>query len=366
MLAKHLNKSRMNGKPSASMSQQIHAKSNMFHGHFSPFRCWIVTDGKAGDRAQCLGVAERLGIIAQEHVINPRPPYSWLMPLSWRLPLIATDPLEAPGRTGGALAGEMPDLVIASGRRAAPYLPAIKRASGGKAFTVFLKDPRTSAGIADFIWVPEHDRLRGDNVMVTLTSPHRISPEILAAARAELPERIAALKIPRVALLIGGNSKDVTFTSPDVARFAEGVTALAATGAGLMATASRRTPPTLTAAIRPIVETAGGWFWDGGGDNPYTAFLAHADALVVTAESVNMVGEACATGRPVLTFRPTGGSRKIDQFLRGLEQAGAIRPFSGRLETYTYAPIDATEAIARQIAEHFGAHRQKIGVKEHG
>jgi uncharacterized protein len=316
-------------------------------------RCWIVTDGKAGDLNQCLGVAERLGLTPDIRTVSPRAPFVWLMPLSWRLPYIATDPRERPGMADGPLAGALPDLVIASGRRAAPYLPAIKRASGGRTFTVCLKDPRTSNAIADFLWVPEHDRLRGPNVMTTLLSPHRITPVKLAVIRAEPPPRIAALPKPRVALLIGGNSKDFTFSEGDITRFVGDVGALAATGAGIMATASRRTPPGLAAPLRALVEQHGGWFWDGAGENPYPAFLALADALVVTAESVNMIGEALATGQPVHLFRPTGGSRKIDQFLRGLEAKGLVHPFSGRLQTDTTLPVDETAAIANEIARRF-------------
>lgn len=319
--------------------------------------CWVLTDGKAGDLAQCLGVAERLDLQPRPCVVRPRAPWVWLMPLSWRLPLLAIDPAEAPGRTGSPLQPPWPDLVIASGRRAAPYLPAIKRASGGRTFTVFLKDPRTGAGIADFIWVPAHDRLRGENVLATLLSPHRITPESLAASRAAPPAPIAALKTPRVAVLIGGNSRDFRFTDGDIRRFWDALGRLAESGAAIMATASRRTPPELAEAARTRIEAGGGWFWDGTGDNPYRAMLANADGLVVTAESVNMVGEALSTGKPVAVFRPGGGSRKIDQFLRGLDDLGVIRPFSGALETYTYEPMDATSAIAVELSRRYTEFR---------
>ncbi len=318
---------------------------------------WVVTDGKAGDLAQCLGVAERLGLAPAEKVVKPRAPWLWWMPLSWRLPLLAIDPREAPGRAGSPLQPPFPDIVIASGRRAAPYLPAIKRASGGKSFTVFLKDPRTSANIADFLWVPEHDRLRAPNVMATQLSPHRILPESLAALRAHPPAAIAALPSPRVAVLIGGNSKDFTFSDSDIRRFWDALGALANSGAGIMATASRRTPPELAEAARTRIEAAGGWFWDGRGDNPYRALLANADALVVTAESVNMIGEALSTGKPVHLFRASGGSRKIDQFLRGLDEMRLTRPFSGAVETDSYEPMDATPEIAVELARRYRMFR---------
>ena len=51
-------------------------------------------------------------------------------------------------------------------------------------FTVFLQDPRTGPDTADLIWVPEHDTRRGANVFTTLTTPHRLTLEQLAARRA--------------------------------------------------------------------------------------------------------------------------------------------------------------------------------------
>lgn len=73
--------------------------------------------------------------------------------------------------------------MIASGRRAVPYLRAIRKASKGRTFTAFLKDPRTGHDTADFIWVPDYDDLRGPNVFTTLTAPHQVTAARLAAAR---------------------------------------------------------------------------------------------------------------------------------------------------------------------------------------
>jgi mitochondrial fission protein ELM1 len=322
-------------------------------------RTWIVTDGKAGDLAQALGIAERLALAPDIRTIAPRAPWRWLMPYAWELPFLAIDPAETPGRTGSPLGGAMPDLVIASGRRAAAYLPAIKRASGGRTFTVFLKDPRVSARIADFLWVPAHDTLRGPNVLATQLSPHRFSPERLAALRQAPSPRIAALPSPRVALLVGGNGGGFSWSEADIARFTGAIRQLGASGAGLMATLSRRTPPALAEAMRFAITEAGGRLWDGTGDNPLPDFLAHAEALVVTADSVNMVGEALAAGRPVHLFRPSGGSQKLDQFLRGLEQDLHILPFTGAVETASKEPQDATGEIALELARRYSRFRQE-------
>src|SRR5947209_18440317 len=91
--------------------------------------------------------------------------------------------------------------------------------------------------------------------------------------------------------------------------------------------------------------------WDGRGDNPYPQMLAHADHVVVTGDSVNMVGEAVATGVPVHFYEPSGGHRKITAYIDRLTELGAVRRWSGELASWSYEPIDATPIIAREIAK---------------
>lgn len=310
---------------------------------------WVLTDGKAGDEAPCLGVCEALGLVPSIRRVAPRLPFAWLMPHG------PIDPRDAPARAGSPIAPPFPDLLVASGRRAIPYVRAVRRASDGRTLTVILKDPRTGTGAADLIWVPEHDRLRGPNVIVTLTSPHRISQERLASARGAPDPRLAGLSRPLVAVLAGGDSRHHRFTLADRNRFVAALRAVGAQGAGLAITASRRTPPSLREELARLAQDTNGFFWDGVGDNPYLAMLALADFVVASADSTNMVGEAVATGRPVLVFTPSGGHPKIDAFLAGLTARGAVHDFAGRLEGTPYAPIDSTGIVAAAIRERLAA-----------
>ena len=125
-----------------------------------------------------------------------------------------------------------------------------------------------------------------------------------------------------------------------------------------MATPSRRTPPELLSAVREGLGDAPGFVWDRTGDNPYGAMLALADAVLVTGDSANMVGEATATGAPVYVFEPSGGgSNKLAGAIDALERCGAVRRFAGAIERYSYEPIDSSGQIAREIAQRFAATR---------
>ncbi|HEY8564982.1 MAG TPA: mitochondrial fission ELM1 family protein [Beijerinckiaceae bacterium] len=316
---------------------------------------WVLTDGKAGDEQPCLGVAEAMGLAPDKRHVRPRAPFAWLAP--WG----PIDPRDAPERPSSPISPPFPDLLIASGRRAVPYLRAVKRTSGAQTFTVFLKDPRSGSGTADLIWVSEHDALRGDNVIVTLTTPHRLSPDRLAAARAKPDPRLAALPAPRTAVLVGGDSRHHRFGPQDVERFLADLRSLAES-ASLMVTASRRTPPLLAEGLRPFAGDPRHFVWDGLGENPYLAILALADAVVATADSTNMIGEAAATGRPILVFEPSGGHAKIARFLDGLRRHGAVHRFAGRLEGSPYAPLDSTPTIAQAVLERLAHHRRRLGL----
>jgi mitochondrial fission protein ELM1 len=306
------------------------------------WRIGVLTDGKAGDRVQCLGVAEAVaarlgGSVIDEREVHPRPSLAWAMP--W-------GPMDP--RDRAAIAPPHPDVAIASGRRCVPVLRALKR-EAPSCLTVFLKDPRTGTGAADLIWVPEHDRLRGPNVLVSVTSPHRITAETLAEAAAGARAELLALPRPRVAVLLGGASRGVTFGEGDVRRLADGLRHLALQGAGLMITPSRRTPPQLRRALAAALEGTSHWFWDGRDANPYVEMLGLADAILVTADSTNMVSEAAITGRPIHLFMPKSLPRKHQRFLAAMERHGAVVKFHGHLETTSYQPLDSTPLIAAEI-----------------
>ncbi len=208
-----------------------------------------------------------------------------------------------PRERAAFLAEPLPDIVIACGRATVPYIRALKKAGGRRLFAVFLQDPRASRGLMDLIWTPAHDKLRGPNVLTTLTSPHPFSRRRLLEARAAPDPRLRCLPRPRCAIVLGGPSGAQHFTLGDMARIRDGARAIASQGYSLMATPSRRTPAELTEAVREGAKGAPGFIWDGTGENPYAPILALAEAILVTGDSANMVGEAVATGRAGLHFR---------------------------------------------------------------
>lgn len=319
-------------------------------GTLAGARAWILTDGRAGMDVQAKGVADALGLDYEMKRVSPRGIWKLLAP--WG----PVAPAERPETPGSLIAPPWPPIAIASGRASIPYIRALGRAARGATYTVVLQDPRSGAGTADLIWVPEHDRRRGANVITTLTSPHSHSPAHIAAMRRELPEWLAALPRPRIALILGGKNGKYKFSAADDSRLANALISIGRLGASFMVTPSRRTHPELKAVAEHATRDFPRVFWDGSAPNPYPHYLAAADWLVVTADSVNMTGEACATGRPVYVFEPSGGSPKFRRFHDALRRLGATRPLPPRveqLEEWTYQPIDSAARIAAEIERRY-------------
>ena len=312
---------------------------------------WVLASGKVGHEVHCIGIARELGLAPLLKQVAPRRLFGALSPFG------PIDPRDSARRPGSLLAPPFPDIVFAAGRVTVPYLRHLRRASGGRTFSVFLQDPRTGAGAADLLWVPEHDKLRGENVVVTLTSPHPLRPHVLEAARQNPDPRLAALPHPRVAMVLGGPSAHHQFEDKDVAALARIATDLAASGCGVMVTPSRRTPAGLTKALAEALAGYPAFVWDGTGENPYGPMIALADAIVVTGDSVNMVGEALAAGVPVQLYEPSGGHPKIAGFIEKLVQRGHVRRWAGQLERWDNPPLDATSLIAGEIVRRYSAFR---------
>jgi uncharacterized protein len=309
---------------------------------------WVLSDGKPGMENQCLGLAEALGRLgAADAVVKriaPRFPWSVLPPQFWVAPLA--------GLNGDALTPPWPDILIATGRQTVAPALAIKKASGGKTFCVQIQNPVAGRGRFDLLAIPRHDRIDGANVVVTDGALHRIVPDRLAADADRFRPVLAALPRPLVAVLIGGSNGQYNMTETVTAKLADDLAALCRDhGAGLAVTASRRTGEANEKRLRDALEGPACWFWDGTGDNPYFGLLGLADAIVVTADSVSMVSEACATGKPVYVIDLEGGSAKFARFHDHLRDAGITRPFDGDLDTWTYPPMDDTARVAAEIVK---------------
>jgi uncharacterized protein len=309
---------------------------------------WAISDGRAGLANQVRGLAEAVGLPVQVKTVHPRLPWTLLPVTAWPAPMSALGP------GSSTLAPPWPRIVVGCGWRAIPYVLGVKRMSGGGTFTVQLQHPRIDPKHFDLVVPPEHDNLTGANVEPIVGSPNAVTRERLDAAAAHWHAKFDALKRPRIAVLIGGQSKSHRFGEDDARNLAAQLKALVANGHGLMITTSRRTGAAQTRIIREALAGTSAYVWDGTGDNPYFALLALADVILVTSDSTNMAVEAAGTGKPVYIVDLPGGDSKFTRLHADLERRGIARKFTGEIARWSYAPLNETARIAALIRKRIG------------
>ena len=301
-------------------------------------------DGRAGNARQALALARALDADAGEWLLVPGQLARWLAPRTWPL-------LSAPFGAGFRADCEVPPgLAIGCGRQAA-LATRLLRTRGSKAVQIL--DPRIDPGHWDVVVAPEHDGLRGDNVVALLGSLHPVDDLWLAQARREFPA-LATLPSPHTVVLVGGPSRHAALGDAEFESLLQMLSAISQTEHGsLSVIASRRTPCAWREAIGRVAHDVPGlrWHGDQDGTNPYAGLLGHADRIVCTPDSVNMLSEAAATLAPVFAWMPQAVTGGPQRFLETLLERGRIHPLAedGAMPAYNVTPLRETARIAEEV-----------------
>lgn len=310
-------------------------------------RIWALSDGRAGNARQAEALAAALSAQAEALHLDPRAPWRWAAPR--RLPFAA----HAFGSDYASRLDAAPAIAIGCGRQAAL---ATRLAGQRGARTVQILDPRTDPRHWDLVVVPEHDALRGDNVLVARGSLHPVDDAWLADARDAHPA-LGALPGPRTAVLLGGDSRHGRFDVAAFSALADRLDAIVARdGGSLLLTASRRTSTDVREAMRARYagRAARVWIDDRDGPNPYAGMLGWADRIVCSSDSVNMLSEACATRAPVFVFAPGPLDGAPQRFVEGVLTDGRARVFEGALPAFEVTPLRETARIAAAVRARLG------------
>lgn len=298
-------------------------------------------------RSQVLGLAEAVGLPVVEKRIVVRAPWSRLPGGLLPMPLTALDP------AGDALTPPWPRLLITCGRRSVGPALAVKRASKGRTLAVYVQNPKWARRQFDLVVAMTHDdAAAGDNVMAIDLALHHITAERLEVARGEWRERLTPDDTPLIGVLIGGDNRHYSLTGRVTERLIRVLrTAHKTHGMRVYVTPSRRTDDI---AKRRIAEALGddatGTIWDETGPNPYVGMLALADRLIVTGESISMISEALASGRPVHVLPLEGFGRRHDRFVNGLVERGLVSRIEADDLDWHFAGTEPIMAVAEPSA----------------
>lgn len=320
--------------------------------------CWVITDGKIGTEKQCIALAEALGLSPKIIRITARAPWRFLPPALWFATRYAISD------AGNMLASawedpqKLPGVVISATRLAAAPAAALRRHAQQHLQTpplfIHLLNPLLPTTHFDVVVAPFHDGLRGENVLPMHGALTNITPDFMAEVRMRVQPALEQLPGPRVALLIGGNSKYYTLTPERVREMCAGLKTLhQSTGCSFMATLSRRTPEALADVFKDALAALPHVLWDGTPPNPYYDYLAWADAILVTEDSISMVADAVATGKPVYILEMQGKAPKFVPYFQELYENGTIHRFDATLTHWTYPPVLEAGRLAALLKKRF-------------
>lgn len=298
---------------------------------------WAILDGVSGHDAQVLGVAEAFGVPFTKKKVS----YNEKANKPNFLKLNGLNTIDR--RKSDMISEPWPDIVISCGRKSASVAKAIKRQArkaGKRTFAAHILWPGNLFINFDLVAVPLHDAIiwpfsKSKKLFRFLGSPNRITKEFLLNEYLIWARTIGELPKPRLAVLIGGDSKNTVFSEAHAKALVESLVLICSElKSTLLVTTSRRTSIEVAGFIEDELKSRVGRYlhfhdFNKSKANPFYAFLQLADSIIVTGDSISMASESCSTGKPVFVFSPEGSaSQKHMEFHESLFSAGYAQKFS--------------------------------------
>lgn len=265
---------------------------------------WVLTDDRPGNTTQSIGLAQALGWSYQVKELQFTPLARTLKKLFG--PFAASRrALDLPH--SAVLAPPWPDLIIAAGWRPAQVARWIRNRSHGRTRLIQLgRKGGHVGGLFDVVISCSYFRLPPHPRRIEISAPlTQVSPARLAEAAERWRSLVAHAQRPYVMALVGGATKRHRWDAAIARRLGEDLQRLArAKGGTVFAITSRRTGMEASVALQEgLGAHAHVHYWQPEQkENPYLAYLALADVLVVTGESESMLAEAANVGKPVYIY----------------------------------------------------------------
>jgi mitochondrial fission protein ELM1 len=332
---------------------------------------WALVDDIAGHRNQVIGVAEALGL-----------PYT-IKKIAYN------DTAKMPNILKGAnlktldkklsdnLSAPFPDVIISAGRKGVPIIKYIKKQAKKqerkKVFACQIMWPGFPANGLDLIAVPAHDNLpkiikNSKKTLITHGAPNLVNSQFLQQEYKIWSRTLGDLPRPKIAVLLGGNSKKIKFSMEDANKISKQLVKMMnrLNGSVYIAT-SRRTEKEFGDFVFYETKRKVGLniFYHNYNEsktkaNPYYALLEAADIIIITADSISMCSEACSTGKPVFIYQPENtNSSKHKKFIEGLFKQN----YASKFEDAALSKID--DAMMRNFsnANHYTNPAKKVADK---
>ena len=238
-------------------------------------------------------------------------------------------------------------VIISCGRKSVIPSIALKKRLGNQIFNIHIQDPKISFKHFDLIVSPEHDNLKGENIINTTGAIHYLSKK-------EINDNSKYLGIEKdkrrelVAFIIGGPNKYYNYSEKQIHKLFNKVKTLFTPDKfKIIVIPSYRTPEDILKAAfntfnidHHVVKTID--------KKAYLSALAISNYIVVTCDSTSMISEAAITGKPVYiammnSFKPT---IRFKKFYSQLKDLGITRELDDKVENWSYNSLNEVNRIA--------------------
>ena len=245
------------------------------------------------------------------------------------------------------------DVIISCGRKS--VIPAIhlKKISKKKVLSIHVQDPRVNLNNFDFIVAPEHDSIKGKNVINTKGAIHYLTESAIVKYRDYLYSFIKKDDREVCTLVLGGPNKYYDYSTKNIKYiFSSLYKLLKKHDFQLVVIPSMRTPIN-------TIHYAKEFFGDNHtvimnvDKKAYLSALAIAKNIVVTCDSSSMISEAALTGKPIYiaSILPKKNDKRFQKFRNLFRELNITRNLGEEVEDWNYQKLDETHRVADIIKQ---------------
>ncbi len=243
------------------------------------------------------------------------------------------------------------NIVISCGRKSVIPSIFLKKKFKNKIMNIHIQDPKVSLNNFDFIIAPEHDGLRGENVLISKGAIHYLRKEELEQNKNYLEKKISKKKI--VTFIVGGPNKYYDYDENSIDQIFNKIQKnFIKSGYQLIFIPSMRTP-------QNIINKAINYFDEEQiiinkiDKKAYLSSLELADYIVVTCDSTSMISEAAITGKPIYVAQMTASreNKRFKNFYSLFKSLNIIRNLENSISNWNYKKLDETNRISSYVKE---------------
>ena len=301
----------------------------------------ILTQGMHGMISQAEGLAKALNLNFKHHTVK--------LKSFWNLIPPKFTPISENLLTEKFICDSK--IIISCGRKSVIHSIALKKKFKEKIFNIHIQNPKVSPSNFDLIICPEHDGLKGDNVINSKGAIHYLTKKEINKNSNFLSIEKENKKI--VTFILGGPNKYYNFSETEVNLIFNKIKNLFTPDKyKIIVIPSYRTP-------KEIIKKAFNTFSHNHtvireiNKNAYLSSLSLSDIIIVTCDSTSMISEAAVTGKPIYVARmlPIKSNLRFKNFYTQFKKLGIIRDLEDSIDLWSYNELDEVNRIAPIIKE---------------